>query len=171
MPKPTTSPYIEVRNSDIEGKGIFAKHFIPKGAEIIKYTGPRITKKQADKLCDEDPDGHVFIFKFDKKHDIDGSVLWNTARYINHTCDPNCESIHHGDAIWITAARNIDKGEELSYDYGFDQDEYINYPCLCGKPNCLGYIIDSDIVEDVLGTTYLKKIQKKLLRLSKKGKI
>ncbi len=77
-----------------------------------------------------------------KKFDIDGNVSWNPARLINHSCDPNCETEGDDDHIWIEAMRDIKKGEELSYDYCFDVDDYEEHPCKCGSKNCCGFIVD-----------------------------
>lgn len=150
MPKPTTSKYIEVRNSPIHGKGIYAAKDIPKDARIIEYVGEKITKAEAQKrLTDIDEkaeeEGKVatyYIFELNKRYDIDGDVSWNTARLINHSCNPNCESEDDKYQIFIKALRDIKKGEELNYDYCFDfSDEYEDHPCLCGSKNCTGYIV------------------------------
>ena len=90
--------------------------------------------------------GSVYIFELNKKYDIDGSPLYNKARYINHSCDPNCEVDIVNNEIWISSIKNIKKGEELSYDYGyeFDSEDYKDHSCKCGSDNCIGYIISSD---------------------------
>jgi len=147
--KPTTSSYIVVKKSKIHHNGVLAKKDITKGAKIIEYVGRRVTKAQADKAADRDLDsnaenddnGAVYIFELNKKHDIDGNVSWNTARWINHSCDPNCEVEIIRGHIWITAIKNIKKGEELGYDYGYDYDDFKDHPCKCGSKNCIGYIV------------------------------
>ncbi len=150
--EPTKSEYIEVRTSSIHNKGIFAAKDIPKGTKIIEYVGEKITKKESEKRCEEILDnskrnpesGAVYIFEYNKHYDIDGNVPYNTAKYINHTCEPNCEAEIEDKKIWIKAIREIKKGEELSYNYGYDLDDYENHPCKCGKPRCIGYIADED---------------------------
>lgn len=144
MPRPTSSPYIEVRTSRIHGAGVYAKTAIPKGRRIIKYTGPRVTKREADRIAEREEEC-VYLFYLNRRHDINGNVHWNTARNINHSCDPNCESVHYGDRIWLHAARDISPGEELTYDYCFDLDDYSDHPCRCGAPNCRGYIVREDL--------------------------
>tara|TARA_Y100000310_G_C20687571_1_gene820071 strand:+ start:2477 stop:2980 length:504 start_codon:yes stop_codon:yes gene_type:complete len=152
--KPTTSEFAVVKNSKIHGTGVFAKKPIPKETKIIEYTGKKITKKQADKIADEQmergedkeiDEGHVYIFEVNKKHDLDGNVSWNTARFINHSCDPNCETEQdEDDTIWIKSIKPIKKGEELTYNYGYDIDNWEDHPCKCGKENCVGFIVRED---------------------------
>lgn len=150
--KPTTSEYIIVRNSSIHNKGVFAKKDIPKGTKIIEYVGRKITKKESDDISDRDleankknsANGAVYIFELNKRYDIDGNVSWNTARFINHTCDPNCETEITKGHIWIVSTKDIRKGEELSYNYGYDIENYEDHPCKCGSKNCVGYIVDED---------------------------
>ena len=140
----------KVKKSRIHGTGVFASEPIKKNIDIIEYIGEKITKKEGDrrseqrikKYLNSTKTGSVYIFELNKKYDIDGSPLYNKARYINHSCEPNCEVFGEGLKIWIFAMKNIKKGEELSYDYGFSFDqEYKNYPCNCGSKNCAGYII------------------------------
>ena len=125
--KQTSSPYILKRRSGIHGWGIFAKKDILKDAKIIEYVGEKITKKESDRRADltlhkskkNRAHGSVYIFELNKRYDIDGNVPYNTAKYINHTCSPNCEAhLIHGH-IWIVAMRDIKKGAELSYNYGY----------------------------------------------------
>ncbi|MBN2458328.1 SET domain-containing protein-lysine N-methyltransferase [Candidatus Woesearchaeota archaeon] len=146
----TTSEYIEVRESGIHNLGVYAKKDIPKGARVIEYVGERITKAEADRrseahmsLADnDDSNGRVYIFELNKSHDIDGNVPWNTARYINHSCSPNCEAELIRGHIWIIAKKRIKHGEEISYNYGYGFDDYDKHPCNCGSKNCIGYILD-----------------------------
>lgn len=168
---PTSSPYIEVHQSDIHMTGVFARIDIPKGTRIIEYVGEKITKKESDKRADlvlEQSNGHkegggVYIFELNKQYDIDGNVEYNTARFINHTCEPNCETENIDGHIWIIATKNIKKGEELSYNYGYDLSDYEQHPCNCGKPRCIGYILDEDLWPK------LKKKLRKMKEKSKKG--
>ena len=98
-PQPTRSEWAAVRGSQIHGRGMFAKKTIPKGTRVIEYTGERITKAEGwrrelarQERAGRGADGCIYIFELNTKVDIDGSVRWNTARYINHSCEPNCES-------------------------------------------------------------------------------
>lgn len=145
-----TSEYIKEKKSGIHNTGVFAAKFIPKGTKIIQYVGEKITKSESEKRADlvlEDSKknkekGAVYIFEINKKYDLDGNVPYNTARYINHSCNPNCESEDEDEEIWIKSIRDIKKGEELTYNYGYDIDNFEDHPCICGTENCVGYIAD-----------------------------
>ena len=146
-----TSKYAVVQKSRIHHNGMFATIDIPKGTEIIEYVGERITKKLALKRANEaekaseknHSKGAVYLFEINKKYDIDGDVPWNTAKYINHSCDPNCETEQdEKDKIWITSMGNIKKGEEITYNYCYDIDVSEDHPCKCGTLRCVGYIAD-----------------------------
>ena len=147
-----TSPYILIRKSRIHSAGIFAKKNIPKGTRIIEYVGEKITKAESDRRADipleknkkNSTYGAVYIFILNKRDDIDGNVTYNTARFINHSCDSNCETeIIHGH-IWVIAIRDIKRGEELAYNYNYDIEDYEDHKCHCGSKRCVGYIIDED---------------------------
>lgn len=147
--KKTTSPYIVVRRSGIHGIGTFAKTDIPKGTRIIEYVGEKITKAEAERRAhipltlhkNNREHGAVYIFELNKRHDIDGYVWWNTAKSINHSCEPSCETDIIRGRIWIVALRNIPKGEEITYNYGYGYDDYEEHPCNCGKRRCVKYIL------------------------------
>lgn len=148
-PLPVESEWFEVRESKIHGKGIFAAKDIPKGTKVIEYVGEKITKEEAEIRADvqleraeKDNDGAVYIFELDDNYDIDGNVEWNTARLINHSCNPNCETLDEGEFIWIISIRDIKKGEEISYNYNYDFDSYKDHPCKCGSENCVGFILN-----------------------------
>ncbi len=145
--------YVEVKGSGIHHKGVFAAKFIPKGTRIIEYVGEKLTKAQSDKRADvyleeneknPDKNGAVYIFELNKKYDIDGNVPNNPAKYINHSCDPNAETDIIRGKIWVIALRDIEKGEEITYDYCYDLDSWEDHPCRCGSKNCLGYIVGED---------------------------
>ena len=150
--KNTTSPFISVKRSSIHSKGVFAKKDIPKGTAIIEYVGKKITKKESSILSDlvlldhkENPSkGAVYIFELNKKYDIDGNVRYNTARLINHSCNPNAEALNDNGKIIIFAKKNITKGDEITYNYGYDIDHYEEHPCRCGSKNCVGYIVKEE---------------------------
>ncbi len=150
-PAPTTSPWARRADSAVHGYGLYASKDIPKGTRIIEYVGDRITKSESDRRDEvrrarqeEGDDGCVYLFTLNKRYDIDGDVSWNTARLINHSCDPNCETEYAKGGIWISALRDIAKGEELNYDYGFDWDNFDEHPCRCGAPTCCGFIVSKD---------------------------
>jgi SET domain-containing protein len=83
----------------------------------------------------------VYIFTFDDRWDIDGKAISNTARYINHSCDPNCEAEITRRTIWIVALRDIQDAEELTYNYGYPFEGHEDFPCTCGVDTCCGYIL------------------------------
>ena len=142
------------KKSKIHGTGIIATQNIKKDIKIIEYIGEKVTKKEGDKrsadrikkYINKKNEGSVYIFELNKKYDIDGSPLYNKARYINHSCNPNCEVDIIDNKIWIISIKKIKKGEELNYDYGypFDEDDYSDHICKCGSKNCIGYIISRD---------------------------
>ena len=131
--------FVRIRNSKIHGSGGFAKKDIRKGTRIIEYIGKKITKEEADKILDENG---AFVFDVNEKWDIDGDVPENTARFINHSCNPNCSFEIKDNRIWIKSKKDIKKGEELSYNYGFDLEGYKKYKCKCGTKKCVGFILD-----------------------------
>jgi SET domain-containing protein len=149
-----TSQKLYIRkNSKIHASGLFAKADISAGTRIIEYRGLKITKAQSDKIADVHIEankraktvGSVYIFTLNQKYDINGKVTWNLAKYINHSCDPNCETDIIKGKIWISAIKDIKKGEELSYDYGYDMFCFEDHPCRCGSQNCIGYIVRSNL--------------------------
>ena len=144
----------KVKKSKIHGTGVVALEDIKKGVKIIQYIGEKITKKEGDRRSEErikkylhkKNEGSVYIFELNKKYDIDGSPLYNKARYINHSCDPNCEVDIINNQIQIISIKRIKKGHELNYDYGypFDGDDFSDHTCKCGSKKCIGYIISRD---------------------------
>ena len=143
---------IQVRRSGVHGKGVFALRDIAKGETLIEYVGEIITWKQADKRQSSDPDdpNHTFFFSIgDGKRVIDANVGGNAARWINHSCNPNCEADEDDDTqrVFIKALRNIKAGEELNYDYGLVIDEpytrklKAEYECRCGAKKCRGTML------------------------------
>jgi SET domain-containing protein len=129
---------IRVGPSRIAGKGLFAAIDLKQGMRIIQYLGERISLQESERRLAED---NVYIFELNEHYALDGKSPKNLARYINHSCDPNCEVENTGRTIWIVAARNIQEGEELSYDYGYEVKNYEANPCNCGAKNCCGYIL------------------------------
>jgi uncharacterized protein len=136
-------------NSRIHGRGVVASKAIPAGQRIIEYTGERITNAEADRRYpfDESKPQHTFLFSVNSRTIIDAAYGGNVARFINHSCDPNCESVIERGRVFIHALRDIEPGEELGYDYWFVLDEPHNaankalYPCRCGSKNCRGTLL------------------------------
>ncbi|RYG62868.1 SET domain-containing protein [bacterium] len=148
-PNKTPNPWYVVRRSKIHGKGVFARKDIPKGTRIVEYVGDRISHKQADDRYEgHDPnDNHTFLFIVDRRTVIDGGVKGNDARFINHSCDGNCESEIEKSRVYIEAIKDIRKGEELGYDYqiGRSKEDPPNvdeiYACRCGSDKCRGTML------------------------------
>lgn len=144
------APLFKVRHSPIHGYGVFAARRIRKGTTVIEYLGERVTHAKADaRYEDKDPnDNHTFLFTVDARTVIDAGVNGNEARYINHGCDPNCQSTTENRLIFIEAIRTIQPGEELAYDYQIqrDSDDAPNvdeiYACRCGAKNCRGSMLE-----------------------------
>ena len=130
-----------VGKSRIAGQGLFAAQHIKKGTRILPYIGEKITKTESTRRLAQD---NAYIFTLNDRWDIDGKTLKNKARYANHSCDPNCEIDITTRAIWIIALRDIQAGEELTYDYGYEVKNYMEHPCTCGAKNCCGYILDQE---------------------------
>ncbi|NCO11242.1 SET domain-containing protein-lysine N-methyltransferase [Candidatus Pacearchaeota archaeon CG_4_9_14_0_2_um_filter_39_13] len=143
------SNLIVIKKSIMHGKGAFAKTEIKEKTRIIEYIGKKVTKKRGDKIYLEqvkkaEKEGipvTTYLFSVSKKYDIDGDVSWNSAKYINHSCNPNCEVVNEDGHIWIISKEDIKKGEEITYDYGFPLINYKDHKCRCGSESCMGYIL------------------------------
>jgi uncharacterized protein len=141
---------VEVRNSPIHGAGVFALRRIRKGTTIIEYLGDRVSHEEVDeRYADKlETDSHTFLFTVNSKIVIDAGSNGNDARFINHSCDPNCESAIKNKRVFIEAIRTILPGEELNYDYaiGRDDDDAPDvdeiFACRCGAANCRGSMLE-----------------------------
>lgn len=149
MPQAPTKRYWTVRSSSIHNRGIFARCDIPYDAPIIEYVGEKITKaesaRRGEALVEKSKKtgcAAVYVFTLNQKYDIDGAKGSNPARYINHSCAPNCEAFIIRGRIWIYSLREIKAGEELTYNYGFDVDTWDEHPCRCGAERCVGFIVE-----------------------------
>jgi SET domain-containing protein len=144
-------PWHIVRQSKVHGNGVFAARKIPAGTRIIEYAGLTISAKEADRRHPTNPDDpfHTFFFSLSSGKVIDGNDQGNDARWINRSCDPNCESSEGrgGKRVYIEAKRDIARGEELNYDYGLVIDEKMTkklksqYACRCGAESCRGTML------------------------------
>ena len=154
----------EVRSSKIHGKGIYAKIDIKKDIKVIEYIGENISKEvgniraeeQYKKSMENNNNGAVYVFELNDKYDIDGNVEHNIARFTNHSCNPNCKYKIENNHIWIISIKDIKKGEEITYDYDYDPEDYINHPCKCNSENCIGFIIGKEYRDE-----FVKNIIKK----------
>ena len=134
----------KIKKSKIDNKGLYAATNIKKNTKIIEYKGKIITVKETETNPKFDNDKAIYLFNLNKKYDLDGDFKYNTARLINHSCDPNCEVDGVGLKLWIYAIKDIKKNEELTYDYGFSFDkDYKDFPCKCGAKKCVGFIVNS----------------------------
>ncbi|HET7623380.1 MAG TPA: SET domain-containing protein-lysine N-methyltransferase [Gemmatimonadaceae bacterium] len=148
MPKASQS-YFEIRSSPIQGRGAFATRRIRKGTRLIEYVGERISHAEADRRYDDDTmrRHHTFLFTLNNRTVIDAAVDGNEARFINHSCSPNCEAVIDSGHIYIESTKTIQPGAELVYDYQYerapdaDESDEARYPCRCGSPNCRGTIL------------------------------
>lgn len=142
------SDFVEVRDSVIHGRGVYCCEPIKKEQYFIEYVGNLISKKESEKRAwkqmekaEKTGAAAVYIFNLTKKWDLDGNVDWNPARLVNHSCEPNAEAVQDGKRIFLQALRDIDVDEEITFDYGFDIENYKDHPCRCGSENCVGYIV------------------------------
>ena len=134
----------KIKKSKIDNRGLYAATNIKKNTKIIEYKGKIITVKETETNPKFDNNKAIYLFNLNKKYDLDGDFTYNTARLINHSCDPNCEVDGVGLKLWIYAVKDIKKNEELTYDYGFSFDkDYKDFPCRCGAKKCVGFIVNS----------------------------
>jgi SET domain-containing protein len=141
--------WLELRGSPIHGLGAFARVDIPERTRVIEYAGEKISNAEADRRYDDAAmrRHHTFLFILNDRTCLDAAYEGNEARFINHSCDPNCEAVIERGHIWIDAVKAIPAGTELVYDYQYEDDaEYTEedlrfYACKCGAPNCRGTIV------------------------------
>jgi len=136
--EPEATPLITFGPSGIQGTGGFARAPITAGTRLMEYVGDRIDKRESTVRCEQ---GNAFIFNLNDEWDLDGNVPWNPARFLNHSCQPNCDAEQIEDRIWIVTTRDVAPGEELTFNYGYDMEEYRQHPCGCGAANCIGYMV------------------------------
>ncbi len=154
---------VVVRRSGIHGRGMFAKRNIKEGETIIEYVGDLITHAEADRrgnatyLKADNMNGAVYLFTLNKKYVIDGDVDYNIAKYVNHSCEPNCEAVNILNHIYFVAKREILKCEELFFDYAYEYTEnYNDHPCKCGASKCVGYIVNDEGRKKILNRQQTK---------------
>jgi hypothetical protein len=154
--------WLVARHSPVHGRGLFAARLIPAGTRLLEYFGEHITKAESLRRCAA---GNVYIIGLDADTDLDGDVADNHARFINHSCAPNCEMVLEEEVtltlgeqpaargelncsgvamayrVFIDALRAIPPGEEVAFNYGYDLVDYRDHPCSCGSPKCVGFIV------------------------------
>jgi hypothetical protein len=148
-------PLVVFKPSTIHGIGGFARVDMRRGRRIIEYVGVKISKAQGQVELNKQ---NVYIFTLDEDYDVDGSVAWNAARFLNHSCAPNCEATIGRGRIWIAALRPIKAGEELTYNYSYDLEGYADRPCHCGAPTCVGYMV-AEACFDTLRQRQLSRVE------------
>ena len=147
-PEPA-APLIEVRASPLHGLGVFAAQRIRRGTRVIEYEGERVSHTEADRRYEDKDadDAHTFLFIVDARTVIDAGVGGNEARFVNHACQPNCESVIENRRVFIEAVRTIEPGEELTYDYQIQReaddppDVDTIFACRCGSGRCRGSML------------------------------
>jgi uncharacterized protein len=145
----TRQPLFEVRGSPVHGKGAFALRRIRKGTRIVEYLGERVSHQEADRRYEskDADDAHTFLFIVDSRTVIDAGVDGNDARFLNHSCNPNCESVIENRRVFIEATRTIEPGEEMTYDYQIQREDDDPpgidevFACHCGFPQCRGTML------------------------------
>jgi len=141
--------FLAIRPSAIQGAGGFATRLILRGTRVVEYTGERITHAEADARYDDArmTRHHTFLFTVDRDTVIDAARGGGPARFLNHSCEPNCVQVVLGGRVFIEARRDIRPGEELTYDYAFvrtgevDEDQTGRYACRCGAARCRGSLL------------------------------
>jgi uncharacterized protein len=144
---------IYFKDSPIHGSGGFARARLAAGARLIEYLGRKIDKQESLRQCElENP----YVFSISAEWDLDGNVEWNPARRLNHSCAPNAEAQECDGRIWIVALRDIAAGEEITFNYNYDLQDYRDHPCVCGAANCVGYIVAEEYFPDVTSSSRLQ---------------
>jgi hypothetical protein len=145
-PDHTIPDNLVIGPSPIHGMGGFASRALARGERVVEYTGEKITKAESLGRCEA---GNWFIFSLDDEFDLDGNTAGNPARWLNHSCAPNCEAQYLDGRVWITARRDIAAGEEITFNYGYTLDEYREHPCRCCAPACAGWIVAEEFFDYV----------------------
>lgn len=138
-----------VRRSGIHGRGVFARRLIREDETVVEYKGEIVSEREIERRYPENMSGinHTFIFGVEHDHNIDGGAMGNSARWINHSCDPNCDTFEENKRIFVRAIRDIRPGEELTYDYAIEAGEPLTralkarWPCWCGAKRCRGTVL------------------------------
>jgi SET domain-containing protein len=165
--KLASSPLVEARHSQIHGTGVYAIAPIKKGTRVLEYLGERISHDEADARYEVkgDDNGHTFLFIASNRTVIDAGVDGNDARFINHSCAPNCETVIENSRVFIDAIRTIKPGEELGYDYQLtwestdDPAELALYACRCGAKRCRGTMLDKEPVDQKAQQEKARKVK------------
>lgn len=139
---------IYYKESPIHGMGAFAGADLAQGAPVIEYVGEKIDKRESLRRCESN---NEYIFSLDDLFDLDGDVGWNPAKFINHSCSPNCDAELTDGRIWISSNCLIRAGEEITFNYGYDWEDIKDHPCHCGSPDCVGYMVAEEFFKRLRG--------------------
>ena len=137
---------IRIAPSSIHGQGAFANTSLSRSTRVLEYLGEKITKAESARRCERQ---NWRIFSLDEEFDLDGDFDWNPARFVNHSCAPNCEAECEGGRIWITTLHDIQSGEEITFNYSYDWEAYHEHPCHCGAAECVGFIVAEEFFEQL----------------------
>jgi SET domain-containing protein len=148
------SEHLICRQSEIAGLGLYATRRIARGGRLIEYLGERIDGAEMVRRCAA---GNHYIFKLNDTCYLDGKIEANVARFINHSCDPNCGILWEHDRIWIVAARDLENEEEITFNYGYDLEDYQHYPCTCGSVQCVRFIVAEEYFDHVRRQNEIKQ--------------
>ncbi|MBF0198906.1 MAG: SET domain-containing protein [Planctomycetes bacterium] len=138
----------KVRKSGVHGRGVFCTEKISREETVMEYLGEKVSIKEGDrraevqmKKASKGKVGAVFLFELNTRYYLDGNIPGNPAKYINHSCDPNCRFENDRGHIYVISQKSLKPEDELTVDYGFDAEIYEDHPCRCGSENCVGYIV------------------------------
>jgi SET domain-containing protein len=151
----TKPELVEIRASAIHGLGGFATTDIATGTLVLEYVGEKIAKDESRRRCAK---SNRFIFYLDDEWDLDGNVPGNPARFLNHSCSPNCEAQRIAGQIWIVAFRPIRAGDEITFNYGYELADHLEHPCRCGAANCVGYIVAEEFFDDLRAQSEVRQV-------------
>lgn len=147
-PAERVNAFCEIRFSPIHGRGIFTRRPVRKGVHLLEYRGELVDKEESNRrgleLFDQakvSGGASVYIFDLNDTHDLDGNKPWNAARLVNHSCEPNSEMVNEDDRLMLYSLRDLRKGEEITFDYGYGIEHFLDHPCRCGTTACVGYIV------------------------------
>ena len=136
--------WLDMRKSRIHGRGVFARRDIPAGTRLVEYVGLPVSKRKSAELTLKQ---NRYLFTVNESSALNGKVSWNPARLINHSCEPNCEAnLDESDRVWIFSVKPIARGEELTFNYGYSLEDFRSYPCRCGAPSCVGYMVSEELI-------------------------
>lgn len=163
--------YLRIGPSPFHGLGVFTSRAVPCGTRLLEYLGERISEAEATRryYAAASPDAFVLLFTVSRSVVIDGGVGGRAARYVNHSCEPNCEAVEEGGRVFIASLRDLAPGEELTYDYNvappspLPRDWRRRYACRCGAPRCRGTMLTRPVARRRPRSTGRRKARRTLV--------